>query len=99
MSLLSRLFGPRLATLLVFVDLFVHVLQAFLKDWRILAECDEAVARATIASGLHPLDSLKRLRLSICFCNNDIAQLGKRETGITKTDNNTELKDIAITKL
>ena len=37
--------------------------------------------------------------VNLHFDNNDIAQLGKRETGITKTVNNTDVKEIATTKL
>ena len=37
--------------------------------------------------------------LNLYFDNNDIEQQRHRETGITKTGNNMELRDIAITKL
>ena len=37
--------------------------------------------------------------LNLYFDNNDIEQQRHRETGITKTGNNMELKDIAISKL
>ena len=94
MSLLSVHFGPRFVTLLASVDQFVHVLPAFLKDSRILSgrmrpggrvgRPSPGVTHSRLAQAIHSLD--------LYSDNHDIPQQGNRETRITKTGNNTDMK-------